>query len=178
MQLCVIWTSASWKRLERPLSALIHCYIFVLLPGAPDSLSRAQKKITRISLSTFLYRHKPKHQKQKQNYKMCLITRPKDDKYVRREYDDYYDEAPRPVSNYHGGRRSSRALDNSRTSATYVRRTTSVPRERSTHRSSYTVSRPDQRHSTVYVEREPSRTRRSADVDYRRVSRSSYRRYD
>lgn len=63
---------------------------------------------------------------------MCLVTTPPR-RVVVRERDDY---APRPVSNYHGGPRPSRD------SVRYVRRTSSVPRDRVGYRSSYRSSAP------------------------------------
>ena len=100
---------------------------------------------------------------------MCLVTTPNKDRRVYRR--EYYDEAPRPVSNYHGGpqhhhhhhhpHHHAHHHPHGRTSATYVRRTSSVPRERASYRSSYRNSAP-----RVDIDR---------DVDVRRVSRTYVR---
>lgn len=67
---------------------------------------------------------------------MCLITSPKN-RNIRREYE--YD-APRPVSNYHGGPHYSHHHHHSggRNSRTYVRdvRRSSIPAERVSYRRS------------------------------------------
>merc|ERR1712078_156612 len=95
---------------------------------------------------------------------MCLVTTPKRDRSLYRR--EYYDDAPRPVSNYHGGPQyphHHHHHHHPRNSATYTRRTSSsVPRERASYRSSYRSSAP-----RVYdIDR---------DVDVRRVSRTYVR---
>jgi len=90
---------------------------------------------------------------------MCLITTPrKEPRYdVRRDYD-----APRPVSNYHGGRNSgtySRPPDRYRRSVSRTRVIETEPR-----RSGRSVD---------YVRTEPRRSGRS--VDYVRTSRTYVR---
>lgn len=80
---------------------------------------------------------------------MCLISTPERERrrVVRRE-DPYYNDAPLPVSNYHGG-------PPARTSTTYVRRASaSVPRERTSYRSSYrSIPAPVERRSGDYYSR-------------------------
>ncbi|KAI6901619.1 hypothetical protein KC316_g4263 [Hortaea werneckii] len=75
---------------------------------------------------------------------MCLVTTPKRDRSLYRR--EYYDDAPRPVSNYHGGPQyphHHHHHHHPRNSATYTRRTSSsVPRERASYRSSYRNSAP------------------------------------
>lgn len=98
---------------------------------------------------------------------MCLISsgdkapKRKKDRYGRYvERESYYAEpAPRPVSNYHGG------LPPPRSSATYVRRTTTeLPREAVTYRRSVSRVREDPRISMP---------RLSGDGGGRYVERSS-----
>merc|ERR1712070_1018502 len=74
---------------------------------------------------------------------MCLVTTPKRDRSLYRR--EYYDDAPRPVSNYHGGPQyphHHHHHHHPRNSATYTRRSSSVPRERASYRSSYRNSAP------------------------------------
>lgn len=88
---------------------------------------------------------------------MCLITTPRD-RNIRREYD--YD-APRPVSNYHGGPNYGR-----RSSRTYVRdaRRSSIPAERVSYRS-----------SAPRLSYEPRRSHGGREVDVVRTSRTYVR---
>ena len=99
---------------------------------------------------------------------MCLITTPKNrSTSVRREYD--YD-APRPVSNYHGGPQYSHGHHHysgggGRSSRTYVRdvRRSSIPAERVSYRRSGDLAY------------EPRRSYGGREVDVVRTSRTYVR---
>ena len=98
---------------------------------------------------------------------MCLITSPKN-RNVRREY---YDDAPRPVSNYHGGPQHHH--HGSRSSRTYVHdvRRSSIPAERVSYRRSGDVPPP----RVSYEPRRSHGGNLGREVDVVRTSRTYVR---